>query len=72
MALAPDLLQAIWERAISPEVEIGIAIKTNDPKGMRNSLYVHRKEFGNPKWDEIIIFMPNTNEVWLCKKATKL
>jgi hypothetical protein len=62
----------LWERAL--EEEIGIAFK---PEGLpresfRNILYEARKQSGDPRLEGLIMFLPNNDEIWICKKQVEL
>lgn len=63
------LVQAIqlFERAQA--TEIGIYIRTDDPKGLRQDLTAHLKAL-SPKYDDLMTALPPGNEqVWICKKG---
>lgn len=67
----------LWQRALDPEVEIGIAFKIAgvDREYFRNTLYECRKMAADPSLNEIIMFLPSgehTDEIWLCKKSVEL
>lgn len=70
MALPEATLSALWNRASA--AEIGIGIKTNEPKQLRNMLYILRTKVKDPEWEKLIIFMPANGEVWLVKKTAEL
>lgn len=74
---SPLIWLPLWERALDPEVEIGIAFKISgvDRDYFRNTLYECRKAAADPRLDEIIMFCPggdHTDEIWMCKKAVEL
>mgnify|MGYP001581933526 FL=1 len=67
----------MWESALDPAVEIGIAFKISgvDRDYFRNTLYECRKLAHDPRLEEIIIFSPggdHTDELWMCKKQVEL
>lgn len=67
----------LWERALDPEVEIGIAFKISgvDRTYFRNTLYECRKLAQDPRLEDIVMFLPagdHTDEIWLCKKQVEL
>lgn len=75
--LSPLTWLPLWQRAIDPEVEIGIAFKVTgvDRDYFRQTLYECRKQAADPALDEIIMFLPggdHTDEIWLCKKSVEL
>lgn len=69
MPLAPDIYQALFERAM--QVEIGIGVATNEQRLLAAQLGAHKKRT-EPAFDEIMVFKPENGEVWLVKKATEL
>ena len=74
---SPLIWLPLWERALDPEVEIGIAFKIAgvDREYFRNTLYECRKLAANPRLDEIIVFAPggdHMDEIWMCKKTVEL
>ncbi len=38
----------------------------------RNTLYEARKAAKDPRLDSLIMFLPNNDEIWICKKAVEL
>lgn len=57
--------------------EIGIAFR---PTGIareqfRDQLYTARKASGDPRYQELVLFLPggnHTDEVWVCKREVEL
>lgn len=67
----------LWERALDPAVEIGIAFKVSGVERtyFRNTLYEARKAAADPRFDALIMFLPagdHTDEIWICKKEVEL
>ncbi len=67
----------LWERALAPDIEIGIAFRVSgvDRGYFRNTLYECRKAAQNPAFDALIMFLPggnHTDEIWICKKEVEL
>lgn len=67
----------LWERALDPAVEIGIAFKVSGVERtyFRNTLYECRKASADPRFDALIMFLPagdHTDEIWICKKEVEL
>ncbi len=74
---SPIIWLPLWERALDPSVEIGIAFKISGTtrEYFRNTLYECRKVAGDPRLEDIIMFLPggdHTDEIWLCKKMVEL
>lgn len=68
--LSPALLLPLLYRALREE--IGLAIPSNDKKHLAAQLYKARRESGDKSLDKLIIFQPNGDEVWICKKSVDL
>lgn len=67
----------ILDRALSPEIEIGIAFRvTGIPREQfRDQLYTARKASDDPRYQELVMFLPggdHTDEIWVCKKEVEL
>lgn len=67
----------LWERALDPAIEIGIAFKISGAERtyFRNTLYEAKKLSADPRFDAIIMFLPggdHTDEIWLCKREVEL
>jgi hypothetical protein len=74
---SPIIWLPLWERAIDPSTEIGIAFKVGGVtrEYMRQTLYDCRKMAGDARLEEIIMFLPggdHMDEIWLCKKQVEL
>lgn len=68
---SPDIYLALWDRAA--EVEIGIAIKTNEPTKFRNKLLTVAAEAKHPARETIITLIPEGNdEVFMCRRTAEL
>lgn len=79
MSVRPNPLTwlPLWERALEPDIEIGIAFKVSGitREHFRDTLYRARKESGNDELNKLIMFMPggdHTDEIWICKKEVEL
>lgn len=70
MPIPDSLLLEAWNQAL--EAEVGIAIRTNDRRYVQHQLYRLRAAGDDPRLQTLMIFMPNGDEVWICKKETKL
>lgn len=68
--LTSALVLPLWYRAL--ETEIGIGIRTDDRRALQTALYRARDEHNDPDLQRLIMFMPNNDEVWLCKKEVEL
>lgn len=67
MAFHLESAAQLFERALA--VEIGIFVRTEDPKGLRQDLYAHQKAL-SPRYDRLIFAIPAGNtEVWICKRG---
>lgn len=70
MPTSPLILQALYDRAL--EEEIGIAFRVENRRLFINKLYAFRKESREPQYDNIIIYSPNTGEIFMVKKTVEL
>lgn len=71
MALpSPEVILALWHRAM--QAEIGISIKTNEPRLLMQELYRIRQKSNEPELEEVILCRPIDGNIWLVKKATEL
>jgi hypothetical protein len=72
MALSPDLLISLWDRA--KEAEIGIAITVEGSvSSLSTQLHGVRKQLNEPELRQITVIMPEGGtQVWLVKKETEL
>ena len=61
-----------WERAL--DCEIGIAFKVTGVtrEYFRNMLYEAKKLAGDPRLDALIMFLPNNDEIWICKREVEI
>lgn len=71
MAVTPSTALALLNRALTVEIGIGIKVK-GDRHQFRNLLYKTRKDSGDPRFAALILFAPNNDEVWICKKEVEL
>ena len=67
----------LWERALDPSVEIGIAFRVDGVtrEYFRNTLYEAKKLSGDPKFDDLIMFLPGGSvkeEIWICKREVQI
>jgi hypothetical protein len=61
------MLLDIWEAAL--KAKVGIAVPTNNRKVLQQHLYRARAEANDPKFEEIVIIMPEKeDELWLVHK----
>ena len=65
-----DVALEYFHRALKEE--IGVALRTDNKRGLKAKLYAVREAAGDPALDEIIIFDPDGDEIWLCKKSTEM
>lgn len=62
-----DTAKALFDRALGEE--IGIGIRTDDPKAFRNELYRAKLDLKDPSYDSLITLLPRGNEwVYICRK----
>jgi len=65
----------LLDRALDVEIGIGFAVHGVEREQFRNTLYEARKASADPRYDELILFLPggdHTDEVWVCKKEVEL
>ncbi len=65
----------LWDRAFDTEIGIAFVISGVDRNYFRNTLYEARKLANDPRYQELIMFLPaepHDNEIWICKKAVEL
>lgn len=60
----------LWLRAL--DEEIGILIKVKHRRLFVNALYAARKESLNPALQELMVFQPKEDLVFIAKKAVEL
>jgi hypothetical protein len=71
MALKPELLTALMERAM--EEEIGLAVETNNPKRLQITLDDHRRTQGLDQFRGLLFNIPSVpNQVFITKKSVDL
>jgi hypothetical protein len=71
----PSTWLPILDRALQVEIGIGFAVSGVSREQFRQTLYDARKQAADPKYDELILFLPggdHTDEVWVCKKEVEL
>jgi len=70
----PSTWLPCWLRALDPDVEIGIAFKVSGVtrEYFRNILYEAKKQADDPRLDELIMFLPNNDEIWICRRQVEL
>jgi len=72
MALRIDYLQ-YWITAL--DKEMGIAVKIDPPDSreeFRKQMYKARSDAKDPRLDDLMLFCPNGDEVFVIKRATEL
>jgi hypothetical protein len=74
MAIRPSPI--VWlpllERALEEEIGIGFKVLGQPREQFRNRLYEAKKMAQDPRLNELIIFLPNNDEVWICKKQVEM
>ena len=77
--LSPSVFLPLWDRALDPDIEIGIAIKFTGVERTNfviNYLYAAKNTSADPsKYEGLILFQPggsHIDEVWICKKEVEL
>ena len=73
--LSPLTYLPILDRALETEIGIGFVVGGIDRRYFRQILNDARKASGDPRYDEIITFLPaapHDNEIWVCKKHVEL
>ncbi len=75
----PSIFLPLWDRALDPDIEIGIAVKIGGitAEQFRASyLYAARKGAPDPsKYASLVVFLPqgeHSDEVWICKSEVEL
>jgi len=71
----PSTWLPLLDRALQVEIGIGFAVSGIDRNAFRNTLYEAKKAANDPRYDELIMFLPagdHTDEVWICKKEVEL
>jgi hypothetical protein len=65
----------LWERALEVEIGIGFVVEGVERDYFRNTLYEARKQSGDPRLSELVMFLPAApldNQIWICKKAVEM
>jgi hypothetical protein len=64
----------LWQRALDPAVEIGIGFTVSGctREYFKAVLYEARKQSKDPRLQELIMFLPNNGEIWICKKSVEM
>lgn len=59
--------RALLERALANE--IGVGVRVEDPKAYRHEIYMAKKEFNDPRYDNLTFLLPQGNEwVYIVRK----
>lgn len=71
MALKPELLHALFERA--SQEELGLVVETNNPKQLQITLDTYRKSNNLDEFRNLIVAVPSKeNMIILVKKTVDL
>lgn len=71
MALKPELLSGIMERAM--QEEIGLAVETNNAPRLQQYLADHRKQYNLTEYESLLFVLPSTpNIVFVTKRTVEL
>lgn len=67
----------LWERALDPDIEIGIAFKLSGctREYFKGELYQCRKMAADARLDDLCLMMPGgpvSDEIWICKKQVEV
>lgn len=65
-----DIVRELFDLAL--KVEIGIGVKTDDPKAFRQELIIWRSKNPNLEYSKLQFALPNMEEVWIFKKGVDL
>ena len=68
--LPPDIYLPLWLRAL--DEEIGLWIKTNDPRNLSVALYEARRQSLNPALEDLMICTVAEDVIYIAKKATEV
>jgi hypothetical protein len=71
----PSTWLPLFDRALDNEIGIAFTISGVTREYFRNTLYEAKKSSGDPRYDDLIIFMPVApcdQEMWICKRAVEL
>ncbi len=72
---SPAIWQPLWDRALEQEIGIAFKISGVTREYFRNTLYECKKAIGDPRHNELIMFLPggdHTDEIWICNKEVEL
>lgn len=80
--MAPKSSASIYlpllDRALEEEIGIAIPVSGCTREYFRNALYAARKQYKETSFDDgdrydiLMIFLPNNDEVWVCKRTVSL
>jgi len=71
----PSTWLPIWERALAVEIGIAFRVSGVTRKYFSNILYESKKSADDPRFDDLIMFLPAApcdDEIWICKKQVEL
>jgi hypothetical protein len=72
----PSTWLPLLHRALAEEIGIRFRLAGVPRESFRNRLYEARIASGDPRLEELIMFLPATpetqDEIWICKKAVEL
>lgn len=62
----------LWHRALDEEIGIAFTVSGCSREYFRNELYEARSDSKDPRLQELIMFLPNNGEIWICKKSVEM
>lgn len=69
----------LWQRALDLEIGLRFVVSGVRREYARNTLYEARKASGDPRLEQLIMFLPAvhegvdySNEIWICKKEVSI
>lgn len=73
----PDPLtwKPLLDRALATEIGIAFKVSGVDRTYFRNTLYECRKAAGDPRYMDLVLFLPggeHTDEIWVCNREVEL
>jgi hypothetical protein len=72
----PRLARSTWlplfHRALDEEIGIAFTVSGCTREYFRKELYEARDDAKDPQLQELIIFLPNNGEIWICKKSVEM
>jgi hypothetical protein len=71
----PTTWLPLLDRALDVEIGIAFAVSGIERTSFRNTLYEAKKLSADPRYDELIMFLPggdHTDEIWICKQQVEL